>query len=62
MFEVVQAGNRWTWRMICAAGRVLVYTADSWPSMGEAAEEAKAYRAGFWRVADQVDHRMARCI
>ena len=61
MFEVIPAGNRWTWQMICAAGRVLVYVRDSWESMGEAADAAKAYRAGFWAVADQVDHRMGAC-
>ena len=48
--------------MICAAGRTLVYTSDTFDSDGAAAEAAKAYRVSFWRVADQVDHRMARCI
>lgn len=62
MFEVIPAGNRWTWRMICAAGRVLVYTAESWATDFEAADAAKAYRAAFWAVACQVDHRMAACI
>lgn len=55
-------GNRWTWQMVCAFGRVLVYTDDTFEDMGQAAEAAKAYRSGFWAVADQIDHRMARCI
>ena len=62
MFEVVLDGNRWTWRLISFCGRVLVYTPDSYETDFEAAAAAKAYRAGFWFVADQVDHRMARCI
>lgn len=62
MFEVILVGNRWTWQMICPAGRVLVYTAETYDDDGQAAEAAKAYRKGFWAVADQVDHRMARCI
>lgn len=62
MFEVIQAGNRWTWQMICSAGRVLVYTDETFDDDGQAAEAAKAYRVRFWAVADQVDHRMARCI
>ena len=62
MFEVLLIGNRWTWRMICPAGRPLVYTSDTFDDMGGAAEAAKAYRAGFWLIADQVDHRMGRCI
>jgi hypothetical protein len=62
MFEVIPHGNGLTWRMICAAGRVLVYTSESFPCMIAAAEAAKAYRVSFWRIADQVDHRMARCI
>lgn len=62
MFGVFQIGNRWTWHMICAAGRVLAYTSESWETDMEAAEAAKSYRVAFWRIADQVDHRMARCI
>lgn len=62
MFEVIPAGNRWTWRMICAAGRVLVYTPESWESDGEAAEAAKDYRRRFWAIACQIDHRMGACI
>lgn len=48
--------------MICAAGRVLVYTTETYDDDGQAAEAAKAYRAQFWAMADEVDHRMARCI
>ena len=62
VFEVIPAGNRWTWRMICAAGRVLVYTAESWAINFEAADAAKAYRTAFWAIACQVDHRMGACI
>lgn len=62
MIEVVPAGNRWTWRLICALGRVLVYTTESWATDFEAADAAKAYRAGFWHRADSVDHRQARAI
>lgn len=62
MIEVFPVGNRWTWTLICAAGRVLVYTPESWPSDGEAAAAAKAYRATFWALADQIDHRQARAI
>lgn len=62
MFEVIQAGNRWTWQMICSAGRVLVYTCETFDDDGQAAEAAKDYRRRFWAIADQVDHRMARCI
>lgn len=62
MFEVIQAGNRWTWQMICSAGRVLAYTSETYDDDGQAAEAAKTYRRNFWAVADQVDHRMGRCI
>jgi hypothetical protein len=62
MFEVVPAGNRYTWQLICALGRVLVYTPETFESDIAAAEAAKDYRRTFWGVADQVDHRMARCI
>lgn len=48
--------------MICAAGRVLVYTSETFDDDGQAAEAAKDYRRRFWAVADQVDHRMARCV
>ena len=62
MFEVIPIGNRWTWRMICFHGRTLVYTPETYDDDLIAAEAAKDYRRRFWAVADQVDHRMARCI
>lgn len=62
MIEVVLIGNRWSWTMICPLGRVLAYTTESWPSISEAAEAAKAYRAALWAVADLIDHRQARAI
>jgi hypothetical protein len=61
MFEVIPIGNRWTWRMICAFDRTLVYTAETYDDDGQAADAAKDYRRRFWAVADAVDHRMARC-
>ncbi len=48
--------------MICFAGRTLVYTPETYDDDLIAAEAAKDYRRRFWAVADQVDHRMARCI
>lgn len=62
MFEVIPAGNRWTWRLICAVGRVLVYTDETFETDLAAAAAAKAYRAGFWALADLIDHRQARAI
>lgn len=64
MIEVLWAddGTGWTWHLICAAGRVLVYTPGRWPSILAAAEDAKSYRMAFWAVADAVDHRQARCV
>lgn len=62
MIEVVRLADGWTWVMICALGRVLVYTAERWPRDIDAAEDARAYRAGFWAVADLIDHRQARAI
>lgn len=62
MIEMIAAGNRWTWRMICAAGRTLVYTDESWPTDFEAFDAAKAYRTAFWAMASQIDHRMGACI
>lgn len=55
-------GNRWTWQLICAAGRALVWTDETFETDKDAAAAAKAYRASFWFVADQVDHRQARCV
>lgn len=62
MIEVVKIGDRWTWTMICPAGRVLVYTPALFASDHEAAEAAKAYRTAIWALADRVDHRQARAI
>lgn len=62
MIEVIAAGNRWTWRMICASGRTLVNTVESWATDFEAFAAAKAYRTAFWAYAVQVDHRMEACI
>lgn len=61
MIEVHPTGNRWTWRMICAAGRTLVRAAETFVSDAEAFAAAKAYRATFWAVAQGVDHRMGAC-
>lgn len=62
MFEVVPAGDRWTYRLICAAGRVLVYTAETFDSDNAAANAAKAYRSDFWALSDRIDHRQARAV
>lgn len=62
MIEVLLIGNRWTWTLIGVCGRVLVYTAETFETDVEANAAAKAYRAGFWLVADGVDHRQARGI
>jgi hypothetical protein len=45
MFEVIQAGNRWTWQMICSAGRVLAYTSETYDDDLVAAEAAKGLPA-----------------
>jgi hypothetical protein len=62
MIEVVPLGNRFTWRMICTAGRTLAYTVESFPCIESAADAAKRYRSAFWAIASQIDHRMAACI
>lgn len=62
MIEVIPSGNGFVWCMICAAGRVLAYSTDVFPCITTAAEAAKAYRTAFWTIADEIDHRMARCI
>lgn len=62
MIEVVPHGNGFVWRMICAAGRTLVESADPFPCITSAATAAKDYRARFWAYASTVDHRMAACI
>lgn len=61
MIEVVPAGNRWVWQMICAAGRVLAYSMESWATDFEAADAAKAYRAAIFGSAARVDHRQGAC-
>jgi hypothetical protein len=62
MIEVIRAGDGWTWRMIGADGRVLVYTAETWPEDGGCFAAAKAYRTAFWAAANRIDHRMGACI
>lgn len=62
MIEVVRIGNRWTWVMLCALGRVLVTTDETFPTDVAANDAAKRYRSTFWAIADAVDYRMARCI
>lgn len=62
MIEVVQQGNGYTWRMIDFVGRVPVYTAETFPCDFSAFAAAKAYRAAFWAMACQIDHRMGACI
>lgn len=62
MIEVIQHGNGFAWRMICALGRILAYSTETFPCITSAADAAKAYRREFWAIADQIDHRMARCI
>lgn len=64
MIEVRWAddGKGWTWFLMCARGRDLVYTSERYPSILAAAEGAKAYRVAFWAIADQIDHRQARCV
>lgn len=62
MIEVIPAGSRWTYHFICDAGRVLVYTAETFPCPASAFAAAKAYRSAFWAMADAVDYRMGRCI
>ena len=49
-------------RFICAAGRVLAYSLESFPTDLEAAAHAKAYRTAHWAYASTVDHRMGACI
>lgn len=62
MIEVIADGNGFRWTMICSQGRVLITSPDLFPCVDSAAAEAKAWRTKFWAIADQVDHRMARCI
>jgi len=62
MIEVVPMGNGWAWRFICAAGRVLAYSLETFPCNLQAAADAKAYRSAHWAHASTVDHRMGACI
>lgn len=62
MIAVLLIGNRWGWQFISDAGRVLWESRDRFDREGEAADDAKRVRTGFWAHACQVDHRMAACI
>jgi len=61
MIEVIPNQNGFTWRMISAAGRVLVIAIETFPCTFSAAAAAKAYRSTFWSSADETDHRMGAC-
>lgn len=56
-FEVIPSGTGFTWRLIGACGRALVYSQDSYPSDFDAAQAAKDARAGFLGRALSVDGR-----
>lgn len=62
VIEVVPHGNGFAWRMICALGRILAYSTETFPCITSAADAAKAYRREFWALADRIDHRMGACI
>jgi hypothetical protein len=62
MIEVVEAADGWTWRMIGHDRAVLVYTVDRFGTDHEAFAAAKRYRAAFWSVAAEIDHRMGACV
>lgn len=62
MLEVIPHENGWRWRWICAAGRTLVETFETFPCDLSTWRAAKAYRVAFWAVADAIDHRMGACI
>lgn len=61
MIEVIPQGNGWAWRFISAGGRVLVYSAESFPCNLQAAKAAKEFRTRNWAHAATVDHRMGAC-
>jgi hypothetical protein len=61
LIEVIPQGNGWAWRFICAAGRVLAYSLESFTSDHEAAANARAYCIAHWERAAIVDHRMGAC-
>lgn len=54
-FEVVPVGERFTWRIISACGRPLVYTDETYASDFAAAAAAKEARAGMAARAERVD-------
>lgn len=62
MIEVIPHGNGFRWHMICAIGRILAYSTETFPCITTAADAAKAYRREFWALADRTDHRMGACI
>lgn len=65
MIEVVPTPGGFRWHFIChrqVEPRVLVYGQKDHPSDRAAWADAAAWRARFWRIADAVDHRQARCI
>ena len=62
MIEVFESGGRWGWTLIGVCGRPLVWSDERFDSDLAAAEAAKAWRAAFWRVGAEVDHRQARAI
>lgn len=54
-FEVIPAGDSFTWRIIGADGRPLVYTDKQYPSDFAAADAAKIARETFAQRAKMVD-------
>lgn len=58
-FEVIPSPAGFTWRLIAACGRTLVYTEDSYPTDLAAASAAKAARAVMHARAAMVDGRSA---
>lgn len=62
VIEVVNLGDAWSWTLIGVCGRILVYTAETFPSDHAANDAAKRYRTAFWRIAAGHDHRMGACI
>lgn len=62
MIEVLLIGNRWRWFWISAEGRVLIEGDGEHDSDMAAWGAAREWRASFWAMADQIDHRQARAI
>jgi hypothetical protein len=62
MIEVLPHGNGWRWQMISFCGRILVAPSELFPCDMSAWLAAKSYRSTFWRIADEIDHRMGACI